>query len=172
MTRTFHLTSIARILRPSYVNRRSKRRDHFSRRRSIDANDRSIRDERGGREKKFGCRKKRKKGREGRDWKEWKGRMERGKKDASSWFLRLVLSFLRDIPDNEKDRAELIKKLNSFSMLITATRCTTRVYLNVRLTVHCAPVLKGLGDVKVTRLIREREKFHDSFSIFQSWILI
>lgn len=48
---TFHLTSIARILRPSYVNRRSKRRDHFSRRRSIDANDRSIRDERGGERK-------------------------------------------------------------------------------------------------------------------------
>lgn len=105
-------------------------------------------------------------GKNGRE--EWSGE----KKDASSWFLRLVLSFLRDIPDNEKDRAELIKKLNSFSMLITATRCTTRVYLNVRLTVHCAPVLKGLGDVKVTRLIREREKFHDSFSIFQSWILI
>lgn len=53
------------------------------------------------------------------------------KNDASSWFLRLVLS-LRDIRDNERDRADLIKKLNSFSMLITATRCTTRVYLNVR----------------------------------------
>lgn len=40
----------------------------------------------------------------------------------------------RYLPDNEKgtgDRADLIKRLNSFSMLITATRCT-RVYLNVR----------------------------------------